>query len=156
MYRRLQAAGGSRHALVSGRIGREHEGGAGVRSELQIFCKGSAADFKQPDLPFYYVQIGRHISDANVTEWNHIQEVQLRAESEIPNVGMVVSADLALDDGIHISTPDLKRLGRRLADRVCHDLFPRLADYGALKPGPRPVSASGANGLVKVRFIGVT
>ena len=157
MYRRFEAVGGK----VKGLLWYQGESDANAKaapefaSNFKYFVKTVRKDFKQPDLPFYYVQIGRHISDSNVTEWNEVQEAQLTAESEIPNAGMVASVDLALDDGIHISTADLKRLGRRLADRVCHDLFPRLADYGELKPGPRAVSASFKSGVVRVRFTGV-
>lgn len=113
------------------------------------------ADFKDSNLPFYYVQIGRHISSVNVAEWNLVQEIQRKVETEIPHSGMEVAVDLSLDDGIHVSTPDLKRLGRRLADRVSHDLFPRVKDYGEMKPGPRPTSASFEAGIIKVRFSGV-
>jgi sialate O-acetylesterase len=157
MFRRFQAAGGK----VRGMLWYQGESDANAKAapeflgNFKYFVKAVRRDFGQPELPFYYVQIGRHISDANVREWNEIQEAQLKAETEIPNVGMVASVDLALDDGIHVSTADLKRLGRRLADLVCHDLFPRLADYGELKPGPRPVSASAQNGVLKVRFSGV-
>ena len=157
MYRRFVAVGGR----VRGMLWYQGESDANAKAapefarNFKSFVREVRNDLQQPDLPFYYVQIGRHISDANIAEWNQVQEAQLNAESEMSNVGMVVSVDLALDDAIHISTPDLKRLGRRLADRVCHDLFPRLGDYGDLKLGPRPVSASGKNGIVKVRFTGV-
>jgi sialate O-acetylesterase len=157
MYRRFLAVGGK----VRGMLWYQGESDANAKAapefanNFKYFVKTVRKDFRVPELPFYYVQIGRHISDSNVPEWNEIQEAQLQAEAQIPNSGMVVSVDLSLDDGIHIGTADLKRLGRRLSDRVCHDLFPRLADYGELKPGPRPVSAAAKNGVVKVRFTGV-
>ena len=157
MYRRFLAVGGK----VRGLLWYQGESDANAKTapefarNFKSFIRAVRKDFREPELPFYYVQIGRHISDTNVAEWNQIQEAQLKAESELSNVGMVASVDLALDDGIHVSTPDLKRLGRRLADRVCHDLFPRLADYGDLKTGPRPLSAFAKNGVVKVRFTGV-
>jgi len=157
MYRRFMAVGGK----VRGVLWYQGESDANAKSAREFernflaFVRAVRRDFREPDLPFYYVQIGRHINDTNTTEWNQIQEAQLKAESEIHNAGMVVSVDLSLDDGIHVSTPDLKRLGSRLADRVCHDLFPRLADYGELKPGPRPVGAFCRNGVLKVQFTGV-
>jgi sialate O-acetylesterase len=101
------------------------------------------------------VQIGRHISDANVAEWNQIQTDQLKAESELRHAAMVASIDCTMDDPIHISTEGLKRLGHRLADRVCHDLFPNLKNYGELQTGPKPESVRYDTGVVKVEFTGV-
>ncbi len=84
-----------------------------------------------------------------------MQADQLRAEAEVPHTGMVSSVDLQLDDGIHVSTADLKRLGARLAELACQDLFPRIKDYGQRKHGPRPVAAAFKDGIVKVTFSGV-
>lgn len=109
-------------------------------------------DFGQPEMPFYYVQIGRHVSNTNVAEWNAVQDAQLRAESRIPKSGMIASIDAALDDGIHVSTQDLKRLGRRMANLATRDLFPSNKEYGQMKRGPRPVSAKFENGMVRVTF----
>ena len=95
------------------------------------------ADFGQPDLPFYYAQIGRYVTE-NRMHWNKIQEVQRLAEQTIPNVGMVASVDLGLDDIIHISGNGLKRAGHRFANLVCHDLFPEVEACRDLKRGPRP------------------
>ena len=53
-------------------------------------------DFKQPELPFYYVQIGRHVDGRNTAEWNAVQAAQLKAEADLTNVGMVVSIDATL------------------------------------------------------------
>lgn len=157
MYRRVQAAGGR----VKGLLWYQGESDANPKAapeflpKFEAFVKAVHADFNQPDLPFYYVQIGRHVDKSNVPEWNAVQLAQLRAESEIPHVAMAPAVDLQLDDGIHIGTEDLKRLSRRLADLVCLDLFPRLKDYGQRKRGPRPVAAIYHDGVVKVSFSGV-
>jgi sialate O-acetylesterase len=157
MLRRVKASGGR----VKGVLWYQGESDANAKAapvflqRFEEFVTAVRTDFKQPDLPFYYVQIGRHVDKTNVAEWNTVQLAQLRAESEIPRSGMVVSIDLEMDDGIHLATQDLKRLGRRLADLVCHDLFPRIKDYGERKTGPRPVQAIYQNGMVKVTFSGV-
>lgn len=109
-------------------------------------------DFSQPELPFYYVQIGRHVNNTNQNEWNAVQEIERKLETKVPRVGMVPTADLSLDDGIHVSTPDLKRLGRRLADMVTHDLYPDATKYRPYKRGPRPVSAKREGSVVRVLF----
>jgi sialate O-acetylesterase len=157
MFRRVKAAGGQ----VKGMLCYQGESDANTKvapeflQNFEAFVTAVRADFNQPGLPFYYVQIGRHIDVKNVAEWNAVQVAQLRAEAEIPNSGFVSAVDLQLDDGIHVSTPDLKRLARRLADLVCHDLFPRIKDYGERKRGPRPVQAVYQNGRIKVTFSGV-
>ena len=76
------------------------------------------ADFGQPDLPFYYVQLGGFVYEPQpdaVQSWNRIRESQRVWQSAVPNVAMVSAIDLGLDDGIHIDTPGLKALGKRLA-----------------------------------------
>jgi sialate O-acetylesterase len=157
MYRRVEAVGGQ----VKGILWFQGESDANPRAapaflgKFEAFVKAVRTDFNQPDLPFYYVQIGRHIDKDNVGEWNKIQVAQLRAETEIPHSGMVAAVDLQMDDGIHLGTEDLKRLATRLANLACHDLFPRIKDYGQLKSGPRPLAASYQDGLVKVTFASV-
>ncbi|HLG95733.1 MAG TPA: sialate O-acetylesterase [Bryobacteraceae bacterium] len=157
MFRRVQAAGGR----VRGVLWYQGESDANPKAEpaflerFEAFVGAVRADLNQPDLPFYYVQIGRHVDSSNVAEWNRVQLAQLRAEPEIPHSGMVASIDLQLDDTIHISTADLKRLGQRLADLVCIDLFSKLKNYGEMKRGPRPVQVALDGGVVKVSFSGV-
>jgi len=109
-------------------------------------------DLHQPDLPFYYVQIGRHVSNANQAEWNMVQEAQRKLESRTPKAGMVPAVDLSLDDGIHIGTPDLKRLARRTADLVSHDMHPELEKFKPYRRGPRPVNAKRDGQTVRILF----
>ena len=75
------------------------------------------SDLRQPDLPFYYVQINSFVShDADINGWNGIREAQRSWSALHTRTAMVSAIDLGLDDAIHIGTQDLKRLGRRLAD----------------------------------------
>ena len=102
------------------------------------------SDFKEPDLPFYYVQIGRCIADAPGDwrpGWKTIQQVQAEVEKSLPHSGMVPSVDLEMQDGIHLRTSALKTVGKRLANLACHDLFPDAATCRDLKRGPRPLRA---------------
>ena len=157
MYRRFVAAGGRVKGVLwyQGESDASAKAAPEFRRKFEALVAAIRSDFAQPNLPFYYVQIGRHISNANQLEWNQVQEQQRQAEQTIPHSGMVAAVDFTLDDGIHVSTQDQKRLGRRLADRVCHDLFPTVNKYGEMKTGPQPVSAVLDNGVVKVKFSGV-
>ena len=154
MLRRFKAVGGK----VKGVLWYQGESDANPKAlpefaaKFEKFVTAVREDFGQPDLPFYYVQIGRHVATDNANEWNGVQEAQRKAEPVIPRAGMVPSVDLSLDDGIHISTGDLKRLGARLANLATHDLFPNLKEYAVMKRGPRPVSARLDGTVVRVSF----
>lgn len=156
MVRRFEASGGRVRGMLwyQGESDANTKAAPEFRRKFENLIRAVRRDFRMPDLPFYYVQIGRHISDSNATEWNQVQEAQRQVELEVAHTGMVTAVDLSLDDGIHVSTPDLKRLGRRLADLACHDLFPR-SEFGDRKPGPRPASAQFENGVIQVRFTSV-
>ena len=157
MLRRFHAVGGS----VRGILWYQGESDANPQAEPEFlhkfedFVKGVREDFNAQLLPFYYVQIGRHVSDTNITAWNRVQAEQLRAESDLRHIWMAASVDSTMDDPIHVSTGSLKVLARRLANLVCIDQFPRVKNFGALKRGPRPLEAKYENGLVRVRFSGV-
>lgn len=154
MYRRFQAAGGK----VKGVLWYQGESDASPAAapeferKFEHFVAMVREDFRQPDLPFYWVQIGRFVNAANQANWNMVQEMQRKAEGTIPHSGMIAAIDTSLDDGIHVSTQDHKRLGHRLANLACHDLFPNVTNCGTLKRGPRPVSAMFGNGVVRVQF----
>jgi sialate O-acetylesterase len=154
MLRRVNAAGGK----VTGVLWYQGESDANAKAapvfqqRFEQMVAAIRSDFGQPNLPFYYVQIGRHVNATNVSEWNAVQEMQRLAESTIPHSGMIAAVDTALDDGIHVSTQDHKRLGRRMANLACHDLYPDKAGCGSLQRGPRPIAAVFRDGVVRVTF----
>lgn len=97
-------------------------------------------DFGQPDVPFYYVQLGRYVNEANAeadAAWSLVRETQRRLTSEIPNSAVVSAIDLDLDDCIHIGTPALKRLGKRLVDVALGIPAPDLASVAMEDEGRR-------------------
>jgi len=121
------------------------------------FIASVRADFNDPDLPFYYVQLGRFVVAMPLegeVAWNQVQDVQRRLAEEVPHAAVVPAVDLELDDLIHISTKGLKRLGRRLAKVALRELFGR-AD---ILSGPRLVGAKVDNAegtRIRVRFTDV-
>src|SRR5205814_8414090 len=97
--------------------------------------------FGEPQLPFYYVQIGRFVTTEGKRSdeaWNRVQESQRKAEMDLVRSGMVASVDAELDDIIHLNTLGLKRVGHRLANLACHDVLPDVGSCRGLKRGPRP------------------
>lgn len=144
MLRRHKEVGGG----VAGVLWYQGESDAGPKA-MPLFeqkfidlVKAIRADFNQPSLPFYYVQIGRFVNDANLDEWHAVQEIQRRAETALPNLGMTTAIDLDLDDGIHVGTDSFLVLAARMAN---------LAE-GKLKRGPRPESATLKGSVITVTF----
>lgn len=139
MMERFLAVGGRVKGVLwyQGEADMREERASEYAQRFRGLIEAIRTDFGQPDLPFYYAQIGRYVTE-NRMHWNKIQEVQRLAEEAISNVGMVASVDLGLDDIIHISGEGLKTAGHRFANLVCHDLFPEVEACRDLKRGPRP------------------
>ncbi len=126
MLRRFQVVGGKVKGILwyqgesdaSPTIAPEYE------KKFREFITAVRQDFNEPDLPFYYVQIGRFIHyKVSINDWNIVQDAQRRLAGEIPHGGVVPAMDLELDDPIHVGTEGHKRLGKRLANLACRDLF---------------------------------
>jgi sialate O-acetylesterase len=79
----------------------------------------------------------------------------------LERAGMVASVDVELDDITHLNTEGLKRVGHRLANLACRDIFPNLERWHTLKTGPKPASITLEKHpvrdeyLMRVRFSGV-
>jgi sialate O-acetylesterase len=166
MLRRVRATGGK----VAGVLWYQGESEAfpAAVSEFQPkfenFIAAIRSDFGEPRLPFYYVQIGRFVTTEGRRldeAWNQVQELQRKAEMDLARSGMVAAVDAGLDDSIHLNTAGLKRVGHRLANLACHDVFPDVASCRGLKPGPRPASITVRRNavrdeyLMRVKFSGV-
>ena len=115
------------------------------------FIAAVRADFGQPELPFYYVQIGRFVNPGDPKPWNTVQDAQRRIVDEVPNTAVVSVIDLELDDGIHVGTAGLKRVGRRLAEIALREQF---GQSGGTTPTLDRVF-KGANSTLVVKFKGV-
>lgn len=99
-------------------------------------------DLKDVDLPFHYVQIGRHISNGNIPAWNAVQESQRTIEKKLGNAVVFSAVDSDLDDGIHVSTLDLLRIGRGMA----------AVAAGKAKKGPHLEQVVVEPQLIRVRY----
>lgn len=147
MLRRFRAVGGR----IAGVLWYQGESDANPKAapvfaaKFQSLIEAIRVDFQQPDLPFYYVQIGRHVNDSNVDEWHAVQDAQRRIEGLFRNVGMTTAIDLELDDGIHVGTDAYLVLAARVANLAT----------GKVERGPRPVRARVDGSRILVEFTSV-
>ncbi|MCX6621631.1 MAG: sialate O-acetylesterase [Acidobacteria bacterium] len=155
--RRFRLAGGRVAGILwyQGESDASPKGAPVYKEKFQKMISAFRADFGQPNLPFYWVQIGRFTYPDNPDSWHKVQDDERTLEAELPNTGMVSSIDSDLDDIIHAGTASLKHLGARLATLACHDLFPEVKSCAAMQRGPRPVSATLQGEVVRVKFSGV-
>jgi len=115
------------------------------------FIAAVRSDFGQPELPFYYVQIGRYVNAADPKGWNAVQDAERALVDRLPNTAVISVVDLELDDGIHVGTQGLKRAGYRLAQIALRELFGQV---GATTPMLDRVT-KGPHNTLAVKFKGV-
>jgi sialate O-acetylesterase len=142
--RRARAAGGKLKGVVwyQGESDATERRAPLFQAKFEAFVAALREDLGAPGLPFYYVQIGRNINTQNIGDyWNTVQEAQRTAEAKISHSGMVAAVDLSLVDLAHADAVSLNRLGVRVANLACRDLFPEVAACSKLKSGPRPLAA---------------
>jgi sialate O-acetylesterase len=155
MLRQVKLAGGK----VKGVLWYQGESDANEAAAAkypQVFADFIAAvrsDFDQPDLPFYFVQIGRFIrpGDSNPTYWNAVQEAQRLIPDRVAHTAVISVVDLELDDLIHVGTQGLKRAGTRLARIALREQYGQV---GASTPTLDRVFR-GPNNTLVVTFKGV-
>jgi len=101
MYKQVQAAGGVVRGVLwyQGESDANADAQAVFKEKFKALVAAMRRDFNAPEMPFYYVQIGRFVVENRpADDWNKVQADQLAAESEMDRIGMVASIDLALDD----------------------------------------------------------
>ncbi|MBI4890278.1 MAG: sialate O-acetylesterase [Acidobacteria bacterium] len=147
MVRRHALAGGKVKGLLwyQGESDASDKASPVFEQKFLDLIKAVRKDFNQPDLPFYYVQIGRHIANTGLAPWNFVQNAQLHAETQLPNLWMTGCADCDLDDTIHVGTDYNLILGRRLANLALNEI----------QRGPRPVAARLKGSVIEVEFTSV-
>jgi type 1 glutamine amidotransferase len=153
MLRQVKLAGGKVRGVLWYQ-GESDGMGEGWKVFPKVFADFIAAvrsDLGQPELPFYYVQIGRFVNASDPKGWNAVQDAQRVLADRIPNTAVVSVIDLELDDGIHVGTQGLKRVGQRLARIADRDLFGQV---GATTPTLDRVSR-GPGSTLAVKFKGV-
>ena len=125
MLRQVKLAGGRVKGLLwyQGEAEANPDGAKAYPKVFADFIAAVRADFGQPDMPFYLVQLGRFVKAIDPKPWNAVQETQRLIPERIANTAVISVVDLELDDGIHIGTQGLKRAGVRLARIALHDQY---------------------------------
>jgi sialate O-acetylesterase len=153
MLRQVKLAGGKVKGVLwyQGESDASDKAAPAYAKTFADFIGAVRNDLDRPELPFYFVQIGRFINDSDPKYWNAVQDAQRKLPDEVPNTAVVAAVDLGLDDLIHVGTPDLMRLGQRLANIAVREQFGHM---GASTPALDRVSKGPGNTLV-VKFKGV-
>ena len=150
MLRQVNLAGGKVKGILWYQ-GESDAMGGGAKAFPRVFSDFIASvrsDFGQPELPFYYVQIGRFVNGSDPKGWNTVQDAQRVLVDRVPNTAVVSVIDRELDDGIHVGTQGLKHAGQRLAAIAQRELFGQV---GATTPTFDRVS-KGPNNTLTIKF----
>ncbi|MDR3617983.1 MAG: sialate O-acetylesterase, partial [Paludisphaera borealis] len=153
MLRSVNLAGGKVKGVLwyQGESDSSPEGSKIYERVFGDFIASVRSDLGQPDLPFYFVQIGRFVIGGDSKGWNTVQDAERRLPDRIANTAVVSVIDLELDDAIHVGTQGQKRVGQRLAKIAQRELFGQV---GATTPTLDRVMR-GANNTLVVKFGGV-
>ncbi|MCE5276942.1 MAG: sialate O-acetylesterase [Planctomycetaceae bacterium] len=118
-------------------------------------------DLKMPRLPVVAVQIGRVLEspgrEGNWHSWDLVREALGTLPRRVPHTAVTTSVDLSMADIIHIDTPGLIRLGKRMA-RLALKLteLPNIAGGPVVKRIEPMVTAVGGRNALRLRFDGVS
>jgi Carbohydrate esterase, sialic acid-specific acetylesterase len=131
MLRQFKLAGGKVKGVLwyQGEADANEKASAVYPKVFADFIGAVRRDFNQPELPFYFVQIGRFVQGADPKFWNAVRDAERRLPERVSNTAVISVIDLELDDRIHVGTQGLKRAGRRLARVALHELFGQPGGY---------------------------
>jgi len=160
MLDRIERAGGNLKGILwyQGESDCNPNDAATYAERFDTWVAAARADTGRPDLPVYVVQLSRFVlgeEPADAGEfWNVVREAQRTLPDRTPNTDVVAAIDLDLSDSIHVGTPGLTRLGRRLAR---HAIAAETGGHG----GPRLTGVRATKGhfdpdYIRLEFAGVT
>ena len=160
MLDRIERAGGNLKGILwyQGESDCNPDDSASYAERFDAWVAAARADTGHPDLPVYVVQLSRFVlgeepADAG-EHWNVVREAQRTLPKRTADTDVVAAIDLDLSDSIHVGTPGLARLGRRLA-RVA------IAAANGEPAGPRLTGVRATKGhfdpdYIRLEFEGVS
>ncbi|MBL8018233.1 MAG: sialate O-acetylesterase [Leptospirales bacterium] len=87
-------------------------------------------DLESPGLPVVFAQIGQNEDSSRYVYWKEVQESQKSVS--MPRVKMIETADLGLQDKVHLSTQSYLKAGERMAEA-----FMEITDPSKARPPAR-------------------
>lgn len=112
-----------------------------------LMIKDYRLKWKQPELPFYYVQLSSIDSVQYKSQlWPQFRDEQRKMLQLIPNAGMAVCSDIGFKNDVHPTNK--KEVGERLARWV---LF-NTGKKNIIPSGPMPFQARYENGKISISF----
>ena len=117
------------------------------RELLRLLIEDYRAKWKQPALPFYWVQLSS-IDTANYKSqlWPQFRDEQRRLLDEVKYGGMAVSSDIGSRNDVHPTNK--KDVGERLARWALNKVYKKEI----IPSGPLPVDAHYENGNITINF----
>ncbi|KAI9133961.1 sialate O-acetylesterase [Acaryochloris sp. CCMEE 5410] len=82
--------------------------------KFEKFIESFRLDTKQENLPIVFAQIGSHDAPDLLTQWNVVKKQQ--ENIQLPQVAMITTDDLALEDYVHYTTKSYRTIGQRFAN----------------------------------------
>lgn len=127
--------------------------GYAYESLLRALIDSWRAEFRDPNLPFFLVQLagyGENYYATDIDGWPVIREIQMRVANTVPNVSLVTAVDLSDPDPLEIHPRDKRPIGERMAYRAMEKLYGDDAYREFRSPEMREVRLE--NGGYTIRF----
>ncbi|MGI6242409.1 MAG: sialate O-acetylesterase [Prevotella sp.] len=120
-------------------------------SRLKLLVEQWRRDFRQGDIPFYFVQIAPFSSGDKDGDWNtRLRQQQLEASRVIPNSGIVCTQDLVYPYEVDQIHPSQKRqVGERLAYLALNQQY-GYSDLPCLSPSYKSMRVEGSTCYIKL------
>jgi len=162
MIERARASGGTVKGLIwyQGESDAITPGASKVyQAALTRFIHGVRRDLQQPDLPVICVQTGRfaYPYHSSAPDWEAVREAQRQTALQVPNVWLVSSLDLLLEDVIHVGFEGYRRLTPRMAEVALSQVY-KLPGHGTpiTLESAELIATDSRRPMIRVKFQGVT
>lgn len=114
---------------------------------FRLMVKDYRRQLKQPELPFYFVQISSIDTLRYKGQlWPQFRDAQRKIMQMIPGTGMAVCSDLGSKDDVH--PPNKRDVGERLARWALNKTY----QLNVVPSGPLPLKAEYKQGKISIRF----
>ena len=129
------------------------------QAALTRFINRVRRDLGSPDLPVICVQTGRfaYPYHSSAPDWEAVREAQRQTALQVPNVWLVSSLDLLLEDDIHVGFEGYRRLTDRISEIALSQVY-KLPGHGTpiTLDSVELIARDSRRPMIRVKFRGVT